>query len=85
MVKDLSSMVAPYNQKTRKALEAKHLLNPLPPKPHILQVRPPLPVQKDEVLHKSFSKGTSCRRDGLRAQYLLDSMSGVAVAVATDL
>lgn len=30
----------------------------------------------------SFPKGTSCGRDGLRAQHLVDAMSGAAAAVA---
>lgn len=34
---------------------------------------------------KSSRKGTSCRRDGLHAQHLLDSMSGVTVAITTNL
>ncbi|XP_026425144.1 uncharacterized protein LOC113321449 isoform X2 [Papaver somniferum] len=34
---------------------------------------------------KSFPKGTSCGRDGLRAQHLLDAMSGAANSVADEL
>ena len=34
---------------------------------------------------RSFPKGTSCGKDGLRAQHLLDALSGVAVAIADEL
>lgn len=34
---------------------------------------------------RSFQKGTSCGRDGLRAQHLLDATSGSAAAVAEEL
>ncbi|GJW81368.1 ribonuclease H-like domain-containing protein [Tanacetum coccineum] len=34
---------------------------------------------------KSFPRGTSCRRDGLRAQNLMDCLSGVVVAISDEL
>ncbi|GKA59752.1 hypothetical protein Tco_0759065, partial [Tanacetum coccineum] len=34
---------------------------------------------------KSFPRGTSCGRDGLRAQHLMDCLSGAAVAVSDEL
>lgn len=34
---------------------------------------------------KSFPKGTLCGHDGLRAQHLVDVMSGAATAVADEL
>ena len=34
---------------------------------------------------KSFPRGTSCGRDGLRAQHLLDCLSGVVVAFSHEL
>ena len=34
---------------------------------------------------KSFPRGTSCGRDGLRAQHLLDCLSGAAVAIFEEL
>nr|GEW74104.1 hypothetical protein [Tanacetum cinerariifolium] len=34
---------------------------------------------------KSFSRGTSCGRDGLRAQHLMDCLSGAAVAISDQL
>ncbi|XP_026428293.1 uncharacterized protein LOC113324185 [Papaver somniferum] len=43
-------------------------------------------IPKDVLLAlKSFPKGTSCGRDGLRDQHLLDAMSGVGAAVAEEL
>ncbi|GKC21588.1 hypothetical protein Tco_1023738 [Tanacetum coccineum] len=34
---------------------------------------------------KSFPRGTSCGRDGLRAQHLLDCLSGAAIAISDEL
>ncbi|GJQ97670.1 hypothetical protein Tco_0008809 [Tanacetum coccineum] len=34
---------------------------------------------------KSFPRGTSCRRDGLRSQHVMDCLSGVVVAVSDEL
>nr|GEV52463.1 putative reverse transcriptase domain-containing protein [Tanacetum cinerariifolium] len=34
---------------------------------------------------KSFPRGTSCGRDGLRAQHLLDCLSGAAVVISDEL
>ncbi|GKC34866.1 putative reverse transcriptase domain-containing protein, partial [Tanacetum coccineum] len=34
---------------------------------------------------KSFPQGTSCGRDGLRAQHLMDCLSGAAVAISDEL
>ncbi|XP_026448896.1 uncharacterized protein LOC113349177 [Papaver somniferum] len=48
---------------------------------------PPLSVDAKAVqaVIKSFPKGTACGRDGLRAQHLLDALSGNAAAVADEL
>ncbi|KAI3721949.1 hypothetical protein L2E82_32969 [Cichorium intybus] len=48
---------------------------------------PPLVSVSDTVLGciKSFPKGTSCGRDGLRAQHILDALCGEGSALATDL
>ncbi|GJW90618.1 putative reverse transcriptase domain-containing protein [Tanacetum coccineum] len=48
---------------------------------------PPLVAEIDYVLGciKSFPKGTSCRRDGLRAQHILDALCGEGSAIATNL
>lgn len=44
-------------------------------------------MTKDEVLGRihSFPKGTSCVRDGLRAQHLGDMLGGVAIAIVDSL
>ena len=34
---------------------------------------------------KSFPRGSSCGRDGLRAQHLMDCLSGAAVAISDEL
>ncbi|KAK2402696.1 hypothetical protein QL285_052193 [Trifolium repens] len=60
----------------------------LPPSaPTILFSEAPLVVDVDTVFRciKSFPKVTSCGRDGLRAQHLLDAMCGEGSAVERDL
>ena len=44
-------------------------------------------MTKDEVLSRiqSFPKGTSCEKDGLRAQHLVDKLVGAASAIANSL
>ncbi|KAL6583854.1 hypothetical protein OROMI_003143 [Orobanche minor] len=78
--------VAPYNGATTEALEAKHPYMPPPSLPDTTSSEP-LVADIDAVLHciKSFPKGTSCGRDGLRAQHILDALCGEGSAVATDL
>ncbi|GKA53481.1 hypothetical protein Tco_0746796 [Tanacetum coccineum] len=82
-----SSSVAPYYDDTIKALEAKHPYKPLPSMPSITFFEPPLVVEIDSVFSciKSFPKGTSCGRDGLRAQHILDALCGEGSATTTDL
>lgn len=48
---------------------------------------PPLSVDSVAVLKalQSFPEGTSRGRDGLKAQHLLDALSGAAAAVSEDL
>ncbi|GJY45228.1 putative reverse transcriptase domain-containing protein [Tanacetum coccineum] len=55
--------------------------------PNIIFSEPPLAAEIDSVFSciKSFPKGTSCRRDGLRAQHILDALCGEGSATATDL
>ncbi|GJR41782.1 hypothetical protein Tco_1309885 [Tanacetum coccineum] len=87
-VKVLSfSSVAPYCDVTIKALKAKHPYKPPPSMPSITFSEPPLVAEIDSVFSciKSFPKGTSCRRDGLRAQHILDALCGEGSATATDL
>ena len=82
-----SSGVAPYNGDTIKALEDKHPFRPPPSMPSPIISEPPLVADFDCVFSciKSFPKGTSCRRDGLRAQHLLDALCGEGSTIATDL
>nr|GEX66601.1 putative reverse transcriptase domain-containing protein [Tanacetum cinerariifolium] len=55
--------------------------------PGSLPSEPPLVVDVDTVLGciQSFPKGTSCGRDGLRAQHLLDAFCGEGSAIAVGL
>ncbi|GKG40858.1 hypothetical protein Tco_0470070, partial [Tanacetum coccineum] len=48
---------------------------------------PPFVAEIDCVFGciKSFPKGTSCEKDGLRAQHILDALCGEGSATATDL
>ncbi|GJY72796.1 hypothetical protein Tco_0477227 [Tanacetum coccineum] len=82
-----SSSVAPYCDDTSKALEVKNPYKPPPSMPSITFFEPPLVVEIDSVFGciKSFPKGTSCGRDGLRAQHLLDALCEEGSATATDL
>ncbi|XP_076951801.1 uncharacterized protein LOC143625320 [Bidens hawaiensis] len=82
-----SSGVAPYNSDTTKALEAKHPYKKPSAMPNMTYSEPPLLAEVDSVLGciKSFPKGTSCGRDGLRAQHILDALCGEGSAIATDL
>nr|GEZ75801.1 putative reverse transcriptase domain-containing protein [Tanacetum cinerariifolium] len=82
-----SSGVAPYCDDTIKALDAKHPYKPPPSMPSITFSVPPLVAKIDSVFSciKSFPKGTSCGRDGLRAQHILDALCGEGSATATDL
>ncbi|KAI3823970.1 hypothetical protein L1987_05416 [Smallanthus sonchifolius] len=58
-----------------------------PSMPSEIHSEPPLVVEVDSILGciKSFPKGTSCGKDGLRAQHILDALCGDGSAVATDL
>nr|GEW38519.1 putative reverse transcriptase domain-containing protein [Tanacetum cinerariifolium] len=82
-----SSGVAPFGTDTLSALLAKHPILPPPVMPGSLPSEPPLVVDVDTVLGciQSFPKGTSCRRDGLRAQHLLDAFCGEGSAIAVGL
>ncbi|GAU48609.1 hypothetical protein TSUD_327220 [Trifolium subterraneum] len=82
-----SSGVAPYNEDTLKILEEKHPYMSPPTAPTTRFIEAPLVVEVDTVLKciQSFPKGTSCGRDGLRAQHLLDAMCGEGSPVARDL
>ncbi|GKB07783.1 hypothetical protein Tco_0836067 [Tanacetum coccineum] len=71
-----SSGVAPYCDDTIKALEVKHPYKQPPSMPSITFFEPPLVVEIDSVFDciKSFPKGSSCERDCLRAQHILDAL-----------
>ena len=73
-----SSGVAPLGDSTMKALIDKHPVVPPPSLPSSSVALPTLSVDGDCVLRciRSFPKGTSCGRDGMRAQHLLDALSG---------
>ncbi|KAJ0538826.1 putative reverse transcriptase domain-containing protein [Helianthus annuus] len=82
-----SSGVAPLGENTMKALVAKHPVLPPPVMPGSLLSEPPLIVDVDNVLGciKSFPKGTSCGRDGLRAQHILDALCGEGSVITCGL
>ncbi|GKC85229.1 putative reverse transcriptase domain-containing protein [Tanacetum coccineum] len=82
-----SSSVASYCDDTIKALEAKHPYKPPPSMPSKTFSEPPLVAKIHNVFGciKLFPKGTSCGRDGLRAQHILDALCGKGSATATDL
>nr|GEX39438.1 putative reverse transcriptase domain-containing protein [Tanacetum cinerariifolium] len=70
--------VAPYYDDTIKALEAKHYYKSPPSMPNITFFEPLLIAEIDSVFGciKSFPKGTSCGRDSLKAQHILDALCG---------
>jgi hypothetical protein len=79
-----SSRVAPYNEDTMRVMEKKHPYRPPPSAPTTMFVEAPLVAEVDTVLKciHSFHKGTSCGRDELRAQHILDAMCGEGSPVA---
>nr|GEY93407.1 RNA-directed DNA polymerase, eukaryota [Tanacetum cinerariifolium] len=87
-VSALSSFgVAPYNEATLEDLKSKHPFKPALSLPHIAIDHHHLIASPSMVLDriKSFPRGTSRGRDGLRAQHLIDCLSGDAVAISDDL
>lgn len=82
-----SSGLAPRNESTYLDLQDKHPSAPPPVVPSDAVTVDPITVDSRAVLGaiKSFPKGTSCGRDGLRAQHLVDVMSGAATAVVDNL
>ncbi|GJY70855.1 putative reverse transcriptase domain-containing protein [Tanacetum coccineum] len=81
------SWVSPFGTDTLTALLAKHPILPPPVMHGSLPSEPPLVVEVDSVLGciQSFPKGTSCGRDGLRAQHILDALCGEGSAIAVGL
>ncbi|GKB71215.1 hypothetical protein Tco_0932627 [Tanacetum coccineum] len=82
-----SSGVAPYNDATLQELKTKHPFMSAPSLPDSHIDHHPLIASQDVVLDriKSFPRGTSCGRDGLCAQHLMDCLSGAAVAISDEL
>ncbi|GJV26568.1 hypothetical protein Tco_1379263 [Tanacetum coccineum] len=82
-----SSGVAPYTDVTLQELKAKHPFKSAPSLPDTPIDHHHLIASKTVVLDriKSFPRGTSCGRDGLRAQHLMDCLSGAVVAVSNEL
>nr|GEU54181.1 hypothetical protein [Tanacetum cinerariifolium] len=72
---------------TWEKMMAKHPYKPPPSMLSITFSEPPFVTEIDSVFGciKSFPKGTSCRRHGLRAQHILDALCGEASATSTDL
>ncbi|GJW72248.1 putative reverse transcriptase domain-containing protein [Tanacetum coccineum] len=81
-----SSGVAPYNDATLEDLKTKHPFKPPPSLPHISIDHHHLVASPTVVLDriKSFPRGTSCGRDGLRAQHLMDCLSEAVVAISDE-
>ncbi|CAA0838451.1 Cytokinin riboside 5-monophosphate phosphoribohydrolase LOG3, partial [Striga hermonthica] len=82
-----SSGVAPYTGATLEELQAKHPFSPPPSLPR-LDVDCEAPSASTRVVLdsiRSFPRGTSCGRDGLRAQYFIDCLSGAAAAISDEL
>ncbi|GKC48715.1 hypothetical protein Tco_1071460, partial [Tanacetum coccineum] len=79
--------VAPYNEATLEDLKTKHPFKLAPSLPHTPIDHHQLIASPDVVLDmiKSFSHVMSCRHDGLRAQLLMDCLSGAAVAISDEL
>lgn len=82
-----SSGVAPVGDSTLKALIDKHPITEPPTLPNVLPSEDALQVDPDCVLGstKSFPKGTSFGRDGLRAQHILDALCGQGASPHSDL
>ncbi|GKA21523.1 putative reverse transcriptase domain-containing protein, partial [Tanacetum coccineum] len=87
-VRVLSSFgVAPYSDATLEDLKTKHPFLPAPSLPHIPIDQHHLIVSSTLDLDriKSFPRGTSCGRDELRAQPLLDCFSEATIVVFDEL
>ncbi|KAD4386020.1 hypothetical protein E3N88_26189 [Mikania micrantha] len=82
-----SSGVAPLGDSTLKALIDKHPVVPPPSLPSNPLAQPTLVVDGECVLKciRSFPKGTSCGRDGMRAQHLLDAVGGEGSTTSSGL
>ncbi|CAH9070503.1 unnamed protein product, partial [Cuscuta europaea] len=81
-----SNGVAPSNETTLATLRSKHLFAPPPVFSSELHGVQLLITNSNMVFSRlcSFPKGTSCGRDGLHAQHMLDALTGPAVAIANE-
>lgn len=81
-----SSGIAPNNEGTLNELRSKHPSAAPPQIPSIPIAQEAMTASADLVLGRlrSFPKGTSCGRDGLRAHHLLDAISGSAAAISEE-
>ncbi|GKE13385.1 hypothetical protein Tco_1416936, partial [Tanacetum coccineum] len=87
-VRVLSSFsVVPYSDATLEDLMTKNPFKPAPSLPHIPYDHHHLIASPTVVLDiiKSFPRGTSCGRDGLRAQHLIDCLIRFVVVVSDEL
>lgn len=82
-----SGGLAPMNQDTLVALQSKHPRADCPTIPIGLPDDIVLAVSQDIVMQsiKAFPKGTSCGRDGFRAQHILDMLVGAGSVVSDEL
>ncbi|GKE96486.1 hypothetical protein Tco_1581341 [Tanacetum coccineum] len=82
-----SSGVAPYSDATLEDLKTKHPFKHAPSLPHIPLDHHHLIASPTVVLDmiKSFPCGTSCWRDRLRTQHLMDCLSRSTVAIFDEL
>ncbi|KAL8151283.1 hypothetical protein V2J09_021091 [Rumex salicifolius] len=81
------SWVAPKNEETLRGLEKNHHHGPCPIIPPFGAKVETISDSKKVVLSriKSFPKGTTCRRDGFRAQHLVNALGKVVVVVVDNL
>ncbi|XP_074288414.1 uncharacterized protein LOC141613573 [Silene latifolia] len=82
-----SSGIAPYSVSTLVALQDKHPVASSPSLPSLSVDHHPLVASSAVVLDmiRSFPRGTSCGRDGFRAQHLLDCLGSDVVAISDEL
>ncbi|GKD62061.1 hypothetical protein Tco_1299570, partial [Tanacetum coccineum] len=82
-----SSRVALYNDATIEDLKIKHPFKPVASLPLIPSDNHHLIASPSVILDriKSLPRGTSCGQDGLRAQHLMDYLSGAVVVISDEL
>ncbi|GKC80521.1 hypothetical protein Tco_1131295, partial [Tanacetum coccineum] len=86
-----STGVALYSDATLEDLQTKHPFHPTPSLSHIpinIPINHHLLIASSTMVLdkiKSFPRGTSCGRDGFRAQHLMDCLIGATVDVSDEL